>query len=59
MVVDKDPDRLEGTFSIELNSRIYTLRARTDADAQIWVDSLLKIREKGKNYMFPFFKNFN
>lgn len=36
-----------GLFSIELNTRIYTLRAKTNEEAQEWVDSLKRLREQG------------
>lgn len=36
-----------GLFTIDLNSRIYTLRARNDEDAEAWVSTLLKLRQIG------------
>lgn len=42
-----EPDKHEGAFSLELNSRIYILRARTPGDAEIWVNCLIKLRAKG------------
>ena len=37
-----------GHFSLELNTRIYTLRAKSDAEAQAWVGVLRKLQEEGK-----------
>ena len=42
-----DLEKLNGLFSIELNTRIYTLRAATDADAVQWVSVLNKIKYEG------------
>lgn len=36
-----------GLFSIELNSRVYVLRAKSDDEANIWVEHLSKLRLKG------------
>lgn len=35
----------EGMFSLELNARTYTLRAKTDAEAKQWVKALLVLKE--------------
>ena len=37
-----------GHFSLELNTRIYTLRAKSDAEAETWVKCLRKLQEEGK-----------
>ena len=37
-----------GHFSLELNTRIYTLRAKSDAEAEAWVKVLRKLQEEGK-----------
>lgn len=36
-----------GLFSIELNSRIYTLRAKSDEEAEQWVKVLTNMRNQG------------
>ena len=43
----EDPEKKEGLFALELNTRIYTLRARSDAEAAVWVNTLTKIRQNG------------
>lgn len=42
-----DPEEKEGLFSIELNTRIYTLRAKTDDEAHNWVSVLSHLRDQG------------
>jgi hypothetical protein len=37
----------EGYFSLELNTRIYTLRAKTDVEADMWVKKLTNIQLEG------------
>ena len=44
---EEDPENQSGLFSLELNSRVYTLRAKGDADAQLWVNTLNKLRNDG------------
>ncbi len=44
---EQDPERLEGLFTIELNTRIYTLRAKSASEAQSWVTMLTKLRQEG------------
>lgn len=44
---EEDSERLEGLFSIELNSRIYVLRAKNTEEAQLWVTMLTKLRQEG------------
>lgn len=34
----------EGLFVLELNARMYTLRAKTDEEAETWVKTLLTLR---------------
>jgi hypothetical protein len=36
-----------GLFTFELNTIIYTLRAKSDVDAQLWVRVLNKLRQEG------------
>ena len=45
-------DVSEGTdneclFTIELNSRIYTLKAKSRDEAKLWVETLVKLRDQG------------
>lgn len=42
-----DAEKLNGLFSIELNTRIYVLRAPSDDDALHWVEELNKIKKDG------------
>lgn len=42
-----DPERQIGLFSLELNTRIYTLRAKSDEEALLWVTTLNKIKQQG------------
>jgi hypothetical protein len=44
---DQDPEQLDGLFSIELNTRIYTLRAKSNEEAELWVSTLSKLRADG------------
>jgi hypothetical protein len=44
---DEDPERQNGLFTLELNTRIYTLRAKSDAEAELWVSTLNKLRKDG------------
>mmetsp|Transcript_10164 Transcript_10164/g.9105 ORF Transcript_10164/g.9105 Transcript_10164/m.9105 type:complete len:201 (-) Transcript_10164:24-626(-) len=37
----------EGLFTIELNNRIYTLRAKDNQEAEKWVNILSKLRDQG------------
>jgi len=43
----EDPDGQTGLFTIELNTRIYTLRAKSDEEAYQWVNTLNKLRRDG------------
>lgn len=43
----EDPEGKEGLFALELNSRMYTLRAKSDAEAKLWVSALSRLREQG------------
>ena len=45
--IEEDPSKEGGLFTLELNTRIYTLRAKTDTDAELWVSTLQKLKEKG------------
>jgi hypothetical protein len=42
---DKDPE--SGFFTFELNSKVYTLRANSDAEAKRWVKQLNGLRQEG------------
>lgn len=44
---DDDAEKMDGLFSIELNTRIYILRAPSDEDAAQWVAVLNKIKAEG------------
>lgn len=46
---DQDPENQDGLFSIELNTRIYILRAKANDEALQWVTVLNKLREDGIN----------
>ncbi len=37
-------EKKEGLFTIQLNSRVYTLRAKNDAEAETWVKTLIQIK---------------
>ena len=43
----EDPEGQTGLFTIELNTRIYTLRAKSDEEALQWVNTLNKLRRDG------------
>lgn len=43
----EDPEKKEGLFALELNTRVYTLRAKSDAEATLWVNTLTTIRQQG------------
>lgn len=42
-----DPEHLDGLFSLELNNRVYVLRAKSNEEAALWVNMLGKLREDG------------
>jgi hypothetical protein len=44
---EEDPEHLDGLFSIELNTRIYILRAKSNEEALQWVNTLIKLRTDG------------
>jgi hypothetical protein len=44
---DKDPERQDGLFALELNSRMYTLRAKDNEEAEKWVSVLSSLRQQG------------
>ncbi len=46
---EEDPEHQNGLFTLELNTRIYTLRAKSDQEAQLWVNTLNKLRLDGMN----------
>ena len=43
-----DENGEEGMFALELNTRVYTLKANDRKTAQVWVDTLKGLREQGK-----------
>mmetsp|Transcript_12418 Transcript_12418/g.18804 ORF Transcript_12418/g.18804 Transcript_12418/m.18804 type:complete len:166 (+) Transcript_12418:107-604(+) len=43
----EDPEKKEGLFALELNTRVYTLRAKSESEAQLWVNTLRQIRQQG------------
>jgi len=45
----EDPERQVGLFALELNNRVYTLRANSNEEAELWVRIMLKLREQGQN----------
>jgi hypothetical protein len=47
VTADEDPDKLDGLFSLELNARIYVLRAKTNEEALVWVNMLAKLKSDG------------
>lgn len=47
--VEEDPEKLPGLFALELNNRVYTLRANSNEEAELWVRVMLKLREQGQN----------
>lgn len=44
-----DPENHHGLFTLELNTRIYTLRAKSDIEAESWVKTLNYLREEGQS----------
>jgi len=44
---DKDQEGKEGLFALELNTRVYYLRAKTDNEAEYWVSTLSRLRDEG------------
>lgn len=44
----EDPEGNAGLFVLELNNRIYTLRANSNEEAEVWVRTMLKLREQGQ-----------
>ena len=40
-------ERLDGLFALELSSRVYILRAKTNDEAALWVKTLLKLKHQG------------
>jgi len=45
----EDPEGNVGLFCLELMSRVYTLRATTNEEAELWVKTLTKLRQQGQN----------
>ena len=51
---DTSPEAKDGyLFSLELNTRVYTLRAKTQADAEAWVKVLKKLQAEGGTVSNP------
>ena len=46
--IEKDPEGKGGLFELELKTRVYLLRSKSDTDANIWVKVLKHIRDNGK-----------
>ena len=44
---EEDAEQLTGLFTLELNSRIYTLRCKSSAEAIVWVRVLNKLKSEG------------
>lgn len=47
------PPRGAGFFSIQLNDRVYDLRAPTRADAELWVATLLVLKTSATDHLRP------
>ncbi len=45
----EDNENQVGLFSLELNTRVYTLRAKSHEEAVVWVTTLTKLRAEGIN----------
>ena len=45
---EEDPEKLPGLFTLELNNRVYTLRAGTNEEADMWLKVMLRLREQGQ-----------
>ena len=44
-----DENGEEGMFALELNTRVYTLKANDRKTAEVWVNTLKGLREQGQN----------
>lgn len=44
--IEEDEEGKGGLFSLALNNRKYTLRAKTDDEAETWVKTLTEIQQK-------------
>jgi hypothetical protein len=44
---EKAEDGEGGTFALELNTRVYILKANDRETAEVWVSTLLRLREQG------------
>ena len=47
--ISQDEEGKGGLFSLALNNRTYTLRAKTDEEAETWVKTLTEIQQKAKS----------
>mmetsp|Transcript_5469 Transcript_5469/g.5632 ORF Transcript_5469/g.5632 Transcript_5469/m.5632 type:complete len:198 (+) Transcript_5469:180-773(+) len=56
--IESDPEHKGGLFELELKTRVYVLRAKSDEEAQIWVTALKQVRDQGQNGM-NFTENMN
>ncbi|KAJ1402046.1 hypothetical protein B484DRAFT_457854 [Ochromonadaceae sp. CCMP2298] len=48
--LEEDQNNQTGLFTLELNTRIYTLKAKSDAEARDWVDRLNRLRAEGLSF---------
>lgn len=46
---EEDPEHQVGLFTLELNTRIYTLRSKSQEEALLWVTTLNRLRTEGIN----------
>jgi hypothetical protein len=46
-IAEDNNEKMAGLFTLDLNSRIYTLRAKTNDEASLWVSTLNKLRVEG------------
>jgi hypothetical protein len=44
---EENPDKLDGLFALELSTRIYVLRAKSNEDASVWIKTLLRLKQQG------------
>ncbi len=47
--LDQDPEKKGGLFTIELNTRVYTLRAKSDIESEVWVKILQQLQKQGSH----------
>ena len=44
---EEDLQKEEGLFALELSSRVYILKAKSNQEAAVWVEALSKLRAQG------------